>query len=209
MIKQFPREKGYPYLGHFINLNSTWEEQIHLLDETLITRLEAIDIEAINVMICSVLESNVFVARSKGGLGLRNPTNMYIARSILFMVEMLNSDDNQVRLVARESFQLHMNKRKVNLVKSDDPSFGGYEINEAGIIKKNSKQCLSKSQWVELNELCARAGIQLLRTDDKFKIVKPGTSQPLQCSNYCKSLYGHLHQKQLSEWTKLEFQGAT
>ena len=30
-----------------------------MLDETLITRLEAIDIEAINVMICSVLESNV------------------------------------------------------------------------------------------------------------------------------------------------------
>ena len=23
MIKQFPREKRYPYLGHFINLNST------------------------------------------------------------------------------------------------------------------------------------------------------------------------------------------
>ena len=34
VIKQFPREKGYPYLGHFINLNSTWEEQMHLLDET-------------------------------------------------------------------------------------------------------------------------------------------------------------------------------
>ena len=142
VIKQFPREKGYPYLGHFINLNSTWEEQMHLLDETFITRLEAIDkaplpitakIEAINIMICSVLESKIcntclplqklkyyedlivnrvrkwlglgtnanrkfmFVARSKGGLGLRNPTNMYIARKISFMVEMLNSDDNQVR----------------------------------------------------------------------------------------------------------------
>ena len=43
VIKQFPREKGYPYSGHFINLNSTWEEQMHLLDETFITRLEAID----------------------------------------------------------------------------------------------------------------------------------------------------------------------
>ena len=115
VIKQFPREKGYPYLVHFINLNSTWE------DETFITRLEAIDkaplpitakIEAINVMICSVLESKIcntclplqklkyyedlivnrvrkwlrlgtnanwkfmFVARSKGGLGLRNPTTI-------------------------------------------------------------------------------------------------------------------------------------
>ena len=154
---------------------------MHLLDETFITRLEAIDkaplpitakIEAINVMICSVLESKIcntclplqklkyyedlivnrvrkwlglgtnanrkfmFVARSKGGLGLRNPTNMYIARKISFVVEMLNSDDNQVRFIARESLQLHMNKRKVNLAKSDDPSFGGYEVNEAGIIKK-------------------------------------------------------------------------
>ena len=118
----------------------------------------------------------MFVARSKGGLGLRNPTNMYIARKISFMVEMLNSDDNQVRFIAKESLQLHMNKRKVNLAKSDNPSFGGYEVNEAGITKKNSKQCLSKSQWVELNELCTRTRIQLLKTDDEFKIVLPGTS---------------------------------
>ena len=70
VIKQFPREKGYPYLGHFINLNSTWDEQMHLLDETFITRLEAIDkaplpiiakTEAINVMICSVLESKIIL----------------------------------------------------------------------------------------------------------------------------------------------------
>ena len=118
------------------------------------------------------------------------------------------SDDNQVRFIARESLQLHMNKRKVNLAKSDDPSFGGYEVNEAGIIKKNSKQFLSKSQWVELNELCARTRIRLLKTNDEFKIVLPGTSQPLQCSNYYKPLYEHLHQKQLSEWMELEFQGA-
>ena len=98
----------------------------------------------------------MFVVRSKGGLGLRNPTNMYIARKISFMGEMLNSDDNQVRFNARESLQLHMNKRKVNLAKSNDPSFGGYEVNEAGIIKKNSEQCLSTLQWVKLNELCAR-----------------------------------------------------
>ena len=143
-----------------------------------------------------------------GGLGLRNLTNMYIARKISFVVEMLNSDDNQVRFIARESLQLHMNKRKVNLTKSDDPSFGGYEVNEAGIVKKNSKQCLSKSQWVELNKLCARTRIQLLKTDDEFKIVLPGTSQRLQCSNYYKPLYEHLHQKQLSEWMELEFQGA-
>ena len=76
-----------------------------------------------------------------------------------------------------------MNKRKVNLARSDNPSFGGYEVNEAGIIKKNSKQCLSKSQWVEFNELFARTRIQLLKTNDEFKIVLPGTSQPLQCSN--------------------------
>ena len=73
MIKQFPREKGYPYLGHFINLNSTWEEQIHLLDETLITRLEAIDIEAINVMISSVLESNVFCSEKQRRVRTKEP----------------------------------------------------------------------------------------------------------------------------------------
>ena len=55
------------------------------------------------------------------------------------MAEMLNSDKNQVRFIARESLQLHMNDRKVNLARSDDPSFGGYEVNKEGIIKRNSK----------------------------------------------------------------------
>ena len=123
-IQQYSRVKPYPYLGHFLNLNSTWEEQIRLLDETFTTRLEEIDksplpviakIEAINIMICAALESKfcnasipiqklkwyedeivrhvrkwlgmnnnanrkfMFVAKSQGGLGLRNPLNMYIA----------------------------------------------------------------------------------------------------------------------------------
>ena len=134
------------------------EEQIHQSDETLPITAK---IEAINVMICSVLESKIcktclplqklkyyadlfvnrvrkvlglgtnanrkcmFVAKSKGGLGLRNPTNMYIARKISFMVEMLNSDDNKVRFVARESLQLHMNKRKVNLFGGEGGGGGG------------------------------------------------------------------------------------
>ena len=45
------------------------------------------------------------VARNKSRLGLRNPTNMYmyIAGKISFMVEMLNSDDNQTRFIVRQS----------------------------------------------------------------------------------------------------------
>ena len=58
------------------------------------------------------------------------------------------------------------------------------------------------------NKICARAGIQLPKTDDEFKIVLPGTCQPSQGSNYYKPIYGHLHQKQLSEWMKLDFQEA-
>ena len=46
------------------------------------------------------------------------------------------------------------------------------------------------------------------KTDDEFKIVLPGTSQPLHCFNYYEPLYEHLYQKQLSEWMELEFQGA-
>lgn len=253
VIKQLSREKAYPYLGHFLNLNGTWEEQIRLLDEIFSTRLEAINkaplpisakIEAINVMICSALESKfcntnipmqklkwyedeivsrvrkwlglstnanrkfMFVTKNNGGLGLRNPTNMYIARKISFMVEMLNNDDDQVRYIARESFQLHMKKRKVMPAQPGTPSFGGYEVSTSGIIKKQSKQCLSKSQWVELNELCAREGIKLLKIEDEFAIVLPGTTQTLQSTNYYKAIYRHLSLKQLNEWTELEVQGA-
>ena len=43
------------------------------------------------------------------------------------MVEMLNSDDNKVRFVARESLQLHMNKRKVNLFGGEGGGGGGAE----------------------------------------------------------------------------------
>ena len=44
------------------------------------------------------------------------------------MVEMLNSDDNKVRFVARESLQLHMNKRKVNLFGGEGGGGGGQKV---------------------------------------------------------------------------------
>ena len=57
-----------------------------------------------------------FVPRAQDGLGIRCITTLYHARRISFGVGMLNSDDAQVRLIARNSWKLHMSRRKVELV---------------------------------------------------------------------------------------------
>ena len=86
---------------------------------------------------------------------------------------MLNSDDDIVQKTARKSFSLHMSKRKAQLqenVEDENVTFGGYEVDESGYVKKHTKQCLSKSSWIELNEICVKLGFQLQYTDQVYKL---------------------------------------
>ena len=88
------------------------------------------------------------------------------------MLQTLNSDDPPTRLTARSSLELHMSKRKVPRVSDrDEPSFGGFQVDEQGRAIKSSKINWPKSIWVELNEILMREHLHLEDRGDEFVIV--------------------------------------
>eukprot|EP00745_Piridium_sociabile_P023008 TRINITY_DN35831_c0_g2_i14.p1 TRINITY_DN35831_c0_g2~~TRINITY_DN35831_c0_g2_i14.p1 ORF type:complete len:336 (-),score=64.31 TRINITY_DN35831_c0_g2_i14:549-1556(-) len=68
----------------------------------------------------SSTRAQIFAPRRCGGLGLLKPSTMYYAKRLSFLLLVLNNDDNHVRDVARGSFKLHMQKRKVQLTGPDE-----------------------------------------------------------------------------------------
>ena len=102
-----------------------------------------------------------FTTRSKGGLGLTNPRVTYHAKHMQFYLSILNSDDPAVRYAARSSLELHMSKRKAVPTMTSENNFAGY-VTEGNKIIKHSKVNWSKSDWVNLFELCQRENIKLL-----------------------------------------------
>ena len=69
----------------------------------------------------------MFTSKKHGGLGILKPSTMYKAKKISFIISVLNSDDQNVRILARKSLELHMSKRKVPLVQEEEDNFLGYE----------------------------------------------------------------------------------
>ena len=49
---------------------------------------------------------------TSGGLGSFNPRIIYYAKKLSFYLNVLNSDDEQTQHTTRQSFELHMKKRK-------------------------------------------------------------------------------------------------
>ena len=76
----------------------------------------------------------MFTPKKLGGLGILKPSTMYEAKKISFIISVLNSDDQNVRILARKSFELHMSKRKVPLAEEED-NFLGYEVNDDYKVK--------------------------------------------------------------------------
>jgi hypothetical protein len=102
-----------------------------------------------------------FCPRSKGGLGIPNPSVLYNSQHLSFMLDMLNCDDNLVQSAASKSLELHMTKRKIEKVDASISNFAGYHLNETNHFVKTSKVDWSRSMWVELNAECAREGVRL------------------------------------------------
>lgn len=115
----------------------------------------------------------MFLSRKHGGLGIMDPTSVYIAKKISFLLSVLNSDDAQVRHSARSSLDLHMRKRRATKTNDDfdGPCFAGFIVDEHGRVIKGSKVNWPKSVWVELNELCMRERLSMEMSNDNYVIV--------------------------------------
>ena len=66
-----------------------------------------------------------------------------------------------------------MSKRKVPLGEEEEDNFLGYEVNEDYKVKPRTKSCRGRSQWIELNLLCARENIQLVKRRGDYTALIP------------------------------------
>ena len=148
----------------------------------------------------------VFIPKSKGGLGIRKPSTIYVAKKLATYIVMLNSKDDVVQKAARRSFDLHMSKRKVQMSNGENESFGRYEVNESGLVVKHTKQCLSKSSWIELNEICAKLGVQLVQIGDNYGL-KIGNETIYAFQQVYQRIVKSLTEKELEQWKEMESQG--
>ena len=84
---------------------------------------------------------------------------------------MLNSNDEVVRKTAEKSLKLHMEKRKIKETDLGN-NFAGYEIDKQGLVVKNTRICLSKSYWIEINSICSKLDINIIKTNDGLYAIK-------------------------------------
>jgi hypothetical protein len=194
---------------HFSNMYFTEKVLAHL--ESMIVEFVRENLKLNN----SSTHSMVFTPKKKGGLGILKPSTMYHAKRISFLLSVLNCDDLQVRAVARDSFVLHMTKRKVPSAPPGQNNFGGYSVGEEQRILKGSKVDWPRSTFVELNELCRRLGLTMSYSehDDLYGIAVPASDDGVVTFNYTDSsqLYSAIKtmemQKDLDYWSGLQRQG--
>ena len=191
---------------YFSNLNFA-EKQLKDVENQIVRNVR--DWLALNN---SSTRSFMFLPRKEGGLGLLKPSSIYHAKKLSFLISCLNSDDQQVKMTARESMKLHMTKRKVPYVEgTDDPNFGGYLLDEEGKLMKNCKVNWGRSEFVYLNELCVRLGIKLEFDGTEYKLVIDHGDGIHFASGDAKFIYNQIKFRSLEVdrqyWSNLKNQG--
>ncbi len=161
----------------------------------------------------SCTRSVMFLARRDGGLGILNPRTMYHAKKVAFMVKSLNSDDEQVERAARSSLELHMKKRKVNYINdSETPQFAGYETDGNGKVIRHAKSSWGKSDFIDLNQLCIRMDIKIIKKEDLFYMRMPVDNEITMDLADSDSIYrqikSHYRDKSVEHWEGLKNQGS-
>jgi len=136
----------------------------------------------------------MFIPRKRGGLGIMNPTSVYIAKKISFLLSVLNSDDHQTKHSARSSLNMHMQKRKATKINEEveEPNFAGFLVNEQGRVIKGTRVNWPKSVWIEFNELCIRERLSLETSVDNYNIVSSIDNEVSLVLRDHSSVYNHI-----------------
>ena len=103
----------------------------------------------------------IFHPQWEGGLGVPNIEWIYTSMRISHLLNMLNSDDKDVRELARSSLFLDLRRRKVPLAGESDPHFLGFKRKNSGKLDTHSAGFGVWSDWPDLNDLCIRTGVSL------------------------------------------------
>ena len=164
----------------------------------------------------SSTRSFMFLSKKEGGLGILNPQTLYHAKRLAFAIKCLNSDDDQVQLTARESLRLHMEKRKVSLFDETSDTllqFAGYQTDENGLLVKHTKAVWGRSDYIDLNNLCCRLGVELIRKEDTYYVRFPVDEDITIDLCEDRAIYSQIKNKYtakaLEYWKNLRNQGNT
>ena len=71
----------------------------------------------------------IFLLRVNGGLGIKRISDVYYTKRVDFLIKMLNHDEENFPLIARESLKLDMIKMGVDVTRNAR-SFLDYELND-------------------------------------------------------------------------------
>ena len=77
---------------------------------------------------------------------------------IFHLLNILNNDDQDVRELARSSLFLNLRRRKVPLARESESHFLGFRRKPSGKLNTHSAGFGVWSDWLDLNDLCVRAG---------------------------------------------------
>ena len=89
-----------------------------------------------------------FVDRLNGGLGIKRPSHVYRAARISNLMKMLNHEEENIRIIARESLKLDMKPRGVSVTDAER-NFLGYSLDENHRLAK-IKSYGGSSDWPDL-----------------------------------------------------------
>ncbi len=168
----------------------------------------------------------IFQSRRDGGLGVPNIEWIYTASRTGHLLNMLNNDDISVRELARESLFLHLQRRKIPAASCNEPQFLGFKLKQNGKLDIKTAGFGVRSDWLDLNDLCQRTGLQLswqgpdgavvvlnenIITDPHISTLAvlhtEGTPRQLSTNNVRVSLL-HLRKTQSAQhWMGLKLQG--
>ena len=164
----------------------------------------------------------------EGGLGVPNIEWVYTATRTSHLINMLNNDDSTVREMARESLIQHMQRRKVPPALENEPQFLGFKTKGNGKLDIKAAGFGVRSDWMDLNDLCHRSGLQLTwATPDNTTVAlnnriitdplvyarasyeQDGTHQELSIKSASAraSILGMKRSHSAQHWTSLKLQG--
>ena len=167
----------------------------------------------------------IFHSKREGGLGITDIEWTYISTRLAHLLNMLNSDDQAVREIARASLILDLERRKVPKT-SDLPSFLGFKKKPSGKLDTNAPGFGVNSDWPDLNDLCDWTGVSLewkradnetvsvsksvitdLSINVRATVSRDGTSSVLPTIGARAHLLTLREQERKERWTGLRLQG--
>ena len=184
---------------HFYNTRI--EENVLESTDTFLTKI----VRDLFKLYDSTTRKVIYLPRLKGGIGVKLFSVVYRCSRVAFVVKILNHRVEAFRRIARNSLDLDMKKRGVKKTNSNI-NFLGYEINDKGFIKTNTRYG-GITNWVTLSRHCRKLKIEI-KWKDELAVVYVNQVKYFDENNLQKKLYDHVIDEMCVYADTLRLQGS-